>query len=455
MLNRDNIFFARVYLESTSPLAIASGYEYWNEDQPVLLDSNGLPYIPGTAIAGFLRSAFKQYVDNDQQLVDELFGFQQGGLGAPSKLHISSGHLCWRKDYCIEGLIDSSYLDKEPILKDRNWKIKRDRVRINAAGVVDASGKYDTSAVAKGMRFVFDIKLSTENHPQADWEKIKDLISSPTFRLGGSTTNGFGRFKVRKIVERLFMHDSVDDLKAYCGFTGSFNEALPNANVLVGFENKSHLKRYQLELVPRDFFIFQESNRAIEDEADMLAKKEETLVWGNSDEPKMSEGLYLIPASSLKGALSHRSLFHYNRLKGVFADTSASDENHEGKRHGGLNRLFGHAKNSRQEIEGSKGLLIFNDVYLKEKVQKLERISHVSIDPLTQGARPSALFSEEPLNKNYKIDFDIYLEQPESLEPDALKSFELALQDLCNGRLPLGGGVNRGHGLFTGTMKEF
>jgi hypothetical protein len=65
------------------------------------------------------------------------------------------------------------------------------------------------------------------------------------------------------------------------------------------------------------------------------------------------------------------------------------------------------------------------------------------------------LFSEEPLNKNYKIDFDIYLEQPESLEPDALKSFELALQDLCNGRLPLGGGVNRGHGLFTGTMKEF
>lgn len=30
------------------------------------------------------------------------------------------------------------------------------------------------------------------------------------------------------------------------------------------------------------------------------------------------------------------------------------------------------------------------------------------------------------------------------------KSFEMALQDICEGLLPLGGSVNRGYGCFTG-----
>lgn len=34
------------------------------------------------------------------------------------------------------------------------------------------------------------------------------------------------------------------------------------------------------------------------------------------------------------------------------------------------------------------------------------------------------------------------------------QALEAALQDICKGMLPLGGGVNRGNGIFTGTLKR-
>jgi hypothetical protein len=30
----------------------------------------------------------------------------------------------------------------------------------------------------------------------------------------------------------------------------------------------------------------------------------------------------------------------------------------------------------------------------------------------------------------------------------------MSLDDICKGILPLGGGVNRGHGIFSGTIKK-
>lgn len=453
MLNKDTIYYARVYMESTSPLAIASGIEHWNEDKPVLLDANGLPYIPGTSIAGFLRSSFQQLPNQDQVNLNLLFGFQQGEQGSASKFYISSGHVCYQNKG-IEGLVRPSFLESQPLFKKEDWKIKRDRVRINDKGVVDASGKFDASAVIKGMRFVFDIRLFSEEEDADSWQALKDLLGSPSFRLGGGTTNGFGRFKLIKLEERLFKHSEPSDIEAYCNFSGAFEAPIPGATIIENLYVASHLKEYALSLKPRDFFIFQESGRAIDGQADMRAKMEVNLKWNEQGEAKIGEQLYLLPASSVKGALAHRTLFHYNKLKGIFADTSTIIENHEGKRHSGINRLFGEAKDSRAEREGSKGLLIFNDVYLKPQAQKLERISHVSLDPLTQGAKSGALFSEEPLNKAYQLETSIYLEPAEDLEQVALDAFHLALNDLCEGRLALGGGTNRGHGIFTGTIKE-
>ena len=37
---------------------------------------------------------------------------------------------------------------------------------------------------------------------------------------------------------------------------------------------------------------------------------------------------------------------------------------------------------------------------------------------------------------------------------DVLNALDATLNDLCEGRLPLGGSVNRGHGIFNGFKAE-
>ena len=48
-------FLAKIIIEAKSPLNIGSGNKGIKSDSLVLRDVNGLPFIPGTTIAGLLR----------------------------------------------------------------------------------------------------------------------------------------------------------------------------------------------------------------------------------------------------------------------------------------------------------------------------------------------------------------------------------------------------------------
>ena len=47
---------------------------------------------------------------------------------------------------------------------------------------------------------------------------------------------------------------------------------------------------------------------------------------------------------------------------------------------------------------------------------------------------------------------EIWVEKEALQDEDVRKAFEKALQDICDGLLPLGGGTNRGNGIFIGTL---
>ena len=48
-------FLARIIIEAKTPLNIGSGNKGIKSDSLVLRDINGLPFIPGTTIAGLIR----------------------------------------------------------------------------------------------------------------------------------------------------------------------------------------------------------------------------------------------------------------------------------------------------------------------------------------------------------------------------------------------------------------
>ena len=102
-------------------------------------------------------------------------------------------------------------------------------------------------------------------------------------------------------------------------------------------------------------------------------------------------------------------------------------------------------------------------------------LNHVAIDRFTGGAIDGALFAEKtaywhsdqqddyPLKMNILVD-DANIKKAINKHnencakkisfDDVCNAFDAALADLCEGRLPLGGGVNRGHGIFNGIKCE-
>ena len=97
-------------------------------------------------------------------------------------------------------------------------------------------------------------------------------------------------------------------------------------------------------------------------------------------------------------------------------------------------------------------------------------LSHVAIDRYTGGALQGALYNEEVLQPEQELTVDLYVEAAAFADHEfyntttnttttvkgdhVRQAFECALDDLCAGRLPLGGGTSRGHGTFSGTLQK-
>ncbi len=121
----------------------------------------------------------------------------------------------------------------------------------------------------------------------------------------------------------------------------------------------------------------------------------------------------------------------------------------------------------------TRGNVIFSDVIL-DTTSEDKLLNHLKVDRFTGGALEGALFSEKVtegsddsfslnmtldkggLRKAYRKLDTASLPSDKSEDEflnDVIKAFESALADICSGKLPLGGGVNRGHGLFFGKIK--
>lgn len=103
-------------------------------------------------------------------------------------------------------------------------------------------------------------------------------------------------------------------------------------------------------------------------------------------------------------------------------------------------------------VDQKRGNVLFSDIIEnKNTIDKI--VNHVSIDRFTGGAIDGALFTEKTIyGKNQEFDTYIYVNKTAFHDEKIKAAFENALKDLCTGLLPLGGGVNRGNGTFTGNF---
>ncbi len=239
---------------------------------------------------------------------------------------------------------------------------------------------------------------------------------------------------------------------------------------------------YELDLTPESVFIF--GSGYGDEDADSVGVSEPFIDYERGE---LGARRFLIPASSVKGALWHRTMFYINENLGNFIDkkpensqnsVNFADKNAENtlnldekaaKIHA---TLFGTANSSNKGSakaqnsailnakgsanSGKKGAILISDIYLNDTATQI--FAHNSIDRFSGAAKNSALFQEKvnfpsPQNSAFRLEISVKKCGTDDFQA-ALKAFEKALLDLCDSRLPLGAMSSKGHGFFVGRVRK-
>ncbi|MCP4702798.1 MAG: hypothetical protein GY862_38955 [Gammaproteobacteria bacterium] len=478
-------YAARVVLETRTLLSISTGRGDGVFDSALVRDANGLPAIPGSSFAGVLRHLYRHAYG--EEAANDLFGYtrrsaaEDDSRDKPSQVHVSWGCIHDSKDRPVEGLqFDPARLSDDPLLVSALQAIPvvRRHVRLTGRGAAAEAGQFDRTGLHAGHRFSVELSLWSKELNDPRWEDLLCLLELPAFRLGGATRRGLGAVKVVRLCQGKFYLDArnrekqakeqaYDDLQAYSEYQ---NSSLEETKILAErhppfqaeqAERAKRAKRAEkilyadIHLMPRDGYRFGQGTESLSGEpAKLLSVQEKRVVW-DSGKGGLSEKLKLvIPASSVKGALSHRLAFHHNALTQQFADKL--DKAYDKADNPAVQALFGYARDDKKSQKaGQAGQTVLDDVYLVPKPEQAFVLQHNGIDRFTGGVRRHVLFNEELVGQKDVLKFRLTLIRPDDdIDHNIRTALHKTLEDLIQGRLALGAGGGRAaHGFFSGEVK--
>lgn len=461
-------FLARLIIEAKTPLAVGSGDKDITTDALVATDVNGLPYIPGTAIAGVIRHFI------GEENAKRFFGFQNKAKQTESRgseIVFSNAKILNSKSEVVEGLQPNVFDD--PLLKHYKSLPIRQHVKINTKGTAKDKGKFDNQICFAGTRFCFEIELVAKSKDSSDFETVLRAIKDKTFRIGGGTRKGFGEIKIVDLQTKDFDLNNggfdgyleiSSNLNSEC-WNKDYQETVPISN--------SNWEEETVKIKAQDFFLF--GSGIGDEDVDITPVRGSRVVW-TKEKGELKTDLVLIPATSIKGALAHRTAYHWNRLNKIFIGgkyyKTVADENIVNP---AVKVLFGYEENREEDGKQiaiqKRGNVIISDIIENSITKQNENTQvHVSIDRFTGGAKSKsgALFTEKNIFGEDMQPFEIrILKDTTGIEKAAKEvavtlptqlqdgffdkvnaAFDAAINDLRKGLLPLGGGTSRGNGIF-------
>lgn len=463
--NHNICSIARIIIEAATPLRIGCGRSSVKTDAVIARDVNGLPYIPGTTLTGLMRHAMEQSEGGKAQ-AERIMGYQYGDKGQGSWLSVTEAKIIGGDGLPVDGLHKPKEIFQDFFLSKFTQMPIRQHVRIGHKGTTLQTGKFDEEIIPQGTRFCFEMDLlSDSDHAEYDFTSLLSILMSDTFRVGGGSRKGYGKITIVDIRTRRLDFMKGQDLQTYLdktsdlsqdwqGFTDAFKPEAENV----------HVVRYELHLHPVDFIFFSNGLGDPENGTDKAAIRETFITWSNNgkgvETPHWQDAktALVVPASSVKGAIAHRTAFYYNQHGGVFSDMLCDDKDKirlATKQNKAVVALFG----TEGEEKGSKGKrrghVLVSDIIREQQSDTQPKIlNHVKIDRFTGGAIDGALYDEEPLYAQHEdlvLTFTLFPDK-ETKDDFVTESFEEALKDVCRGMLPLGGNVNHGSGCFHGKL---
>jgi len=456
---------ARIVIEARSPFLIGVEGGDGLHDALFTTDANGLPAIPGESLAGILRHALAEGADPaTAERCRAAFGFQDGESGDSSAVEVSWAQVHGSDDQPVpfRGAVAT-----DPVLAFLAAGVFRDHVRLNRNGVADDGGKFDELVVPAGARFTFEVRL-LERASLTVAELVR-LFGRPDVTLGRAGRRGLGRFRVLRVDHRRFDLTETDDRKVWETFPVALHQAAPR-----GYLRSLPIEPLDtptdgwaagiLELSPESTWYVggsidpglapRKRKDGSEKAPDRYPMAERYIRWQENRGQVAERPRWLLPASSLKGALRHRVAFHSRVASREFAPLDASSAKSYSD-HPVEVFWFGVSRDQR-ELDAPPGRLLLEDGHLDMSAspdKDVQPFDHVSIDRFTQGPLDGRLFEESALHRpGARIAIPFAIDMRDAT-PEQRAALGAALQDLCEGRLWVGAAGSRGHGEMRGVIR--
>lgn len=455
--SRPIFHYALVELEALTAHAIQAGRGDSTHDVLLMRDPNGLPALPGSSIAGVLRSLYsKAYpAEQGQMSANDLFGFADASSGQPSWIQFGAGLIHNSKNEAQEGLIAKPEADPLLAFLMNAKPLVRPRVRLTERGVPSEMAKFDITLIPAGARYSTLISYWSDGSNAAEraFSQLLSLLTSPEFRLGHSTRAGQGAFKVNRVLFKRWDLKQSEDVKSYQAYSRSRNNHAGLTDVKTSDGHQMNLSIAELQLSAEAGWRIGGGEQAFSKPnakgkvPDLLPQAEPVIRW-HQNQGNLSKRYAILPASAVKGAISHRFVYHYRRLSKDFVIPGQTQTLDNNLQNPGVQEVFGFVANDRSD-RGQVGRLIIDDVYFENT--RVARQLHNKIDRFTGGVITGALFEEELL---WQTPFTLKLTILDSamLTPLSQHALNATLDDLANGLLPLGAGGSRGNGIFIGNQ---
>jgi len=396
-------------LTTTSPLIIGSGEDDFADIQ-MMRGWDGLPFIPGSALAGATRHFLSELLPSQQSVIDLLYG---------AKADLADAE----KD-TTQSLI--TFYDLFPI-GDVNLS-SRDGVRLDyeTKTAIDQA-KYDYEIVERGQQFIFKLEVVFRANHEKQQAQMRDVVTTlcsaimgQHVTLGAKTRRGFGEVCLQEAA--MLTLNMPDDAQTWIDFEWRQDYfAAHHAAMIVpqAISNPRHTDISVTFDIPYSILIRHEN--------------------GNPSAPDVShltsQGIAIIPGTSWGGALRHA------------VHTILHDMGQGAKSEAIITEIFGEVdqqvRKNKQTTPKARASRITIREALIEGGQSLSYTRN-KVDRFTGGVVDTALFDEQP-HYGGKVTLSISIKHAQEWEKGVLL---LALKDLGNGIQPVGGGANIGRGIL-------
>ena len=382
-----------ITVKLASPLCISKG-DGALTDNDVLVDGNGMPFIPGSSLAGAMRA----YVGLDKSR-DGIFGYEdmKTNKGRMSPLFVSDL-------FFKEGTVATAV---------------RDGVALDVNKTAKKGAKFDMEVVDTGAEGDFWLELNLRKADDADvlqgqLDRIFAGWREKELRFGSKKTRGYGEIKLEKVRKKEFTAENILQYKDM---------------FLESPEKDDSWETVDLNGISSDAMKFVKITLPLRLEGGISIRQ----YAAKKGEPDFvhitAAGEPVIPGTSFAGAIRHRM---QEMLESFGAKNTGEI----------LDEIFGYVK----EKEARSSNIIISECVL-EGARKLRMVRN-GISRFESGAKSGALFEElSYIGGSTKL--EIRVRKTDTMK-ETVGLLLPVLKDVQNGFLAVGGQTAVGRGLFCG-----